>query len=137
MSCFLKCRMFLLEIGWPEGRRYILRGASQLPRDFFERVRFHGFEGRGVVCKALRGEVRFEFLQQRVAVALVRAIDGDALLGVGCGGRCGAEVGAGKAAQARQNFPCELVEQIQVPLLRQGTALAVPFHDALFRGFNP
>jgi hypothetical protein len=111
--------------------------ASHFPRHFFEDVRLHRFEGRSVVCKALSGEVRFEFLQQRVAVVLVGAIDRDALLGVRRGGGRGAKVGTGEAAQARQDFERELIEQIQVPLLRQGTALAVPFHDALFRGFTP
>jgi hypothetical protein len=103
-NCFLFCfegdelfsdiRLLRLEI------RCVL-AASQFARHFFEDVGFYGFEGGGAVCETLWSEVRFEFLQKCVALALVRAIDGDALLGIGHGGGRGAEVGAGEAAQAR------------------------------------
>ena len=79
----------------------------------------------------------FEFAKQSIARGGIGTIDRDALLGIRRGGWCGAKVRAGEPAEARQDFPCELVDQVLFPWLRQGTASAVPFHDALFRGFNP
>ena len=98
MTCFLILRMLLLEIRRPEGRRYVTLGASQFPRHFFEHVGFYSFEGRGVVGKALRGEMIFEFAKQGIALGGIGALDRDALLGVWRGGWCRSKIRAGEPA---------------------------------------
>jgi hypothetical protein len=54
--------------------------------------------------------VRFEFLEQRVAFGVIGAFEGDALVVVWGGSWRGVKFGATEAAQAGQNFPCELVD---------------------------
>jgi hypothetical protein len=84
-----------------------------LLRCFFQHVRFYRFKCRGIVRKALRAEMRFEVIEELVAIGLRRGFESDAFLVVGSAGGARAEVRAADAAKARQDFPCELIDHFR------------------------
>jgi hypothetical protein len=88
--------------------RTSLVGSSRLRRLLGD-VCLHGFERRGIVRKALRAEVGFQFVEQGVTFGLRGTFERDTLLVVRrIRWRC-AKIRATHAAQARQYLPYQLI----------------------------